>query len=55
MITLLDKKYHGFESGSDIDRDISEMWMYVSEAQIPAEWKGTVVVQVTYIPAEDEE
>jgi hypothetical protein len=44
-IIILDKKYGGFESWSDIDRDIQEMW---DESVVPPEGNGTIHVTVTY-------
>ena len=43
---LLEKSYEGFESWSDIDRDISEMW---DDSNIPAEGTGTVIIKIVYV------
>lgn len=48
---LFDKKYEGFESLSDLDRDISEAFdadFNPAAAGIPGEFQGTVRVQITY-------
>jgi hypothetical protein len=44
--TIFNKVYHGFESWSDIDRDVSEMW---DDADIPAEGQGKLTIKVTYV------
>lgn len=45
-IVLLDKIYCGFESVSDLERDVSEMWNDATD--VPAEFQGTIKVLITY-------
>jgi hypothetical protein len=50
-IVILNKEYCGFESCSDIERDISEMFDGVKG--IPAEFQGKVVLKVVYLGEEE--
>ena len=50
-ITLLDKEYKGFESWSDIGRDIEEMY---EGKDVPGEGQGKVVVKIIYVPANED-
>lgn len=46
-VTLLDKKYHSFESWSDIERDVSESF---DNKNLPGEGQGFIHVTMTYVP-----
>lgn len=46
---LLSKVYHGFEDASDIERDVSEM--FVGKG-ILGEFQGSITVTVTYVEAD---
>lgn len=54
MITLMDKQYHGFEDATDIERDLSEMFVSGKASSIPGEFQGTIRVVVTYEPSEED-
>lgn len=45
-------EYDGFESASDIERDMSEIWDEFDH--LPGEWEGTLRITVEYIPEEGE-
>jgi hypothetical protein len=52
-IEIFKKGYHGFEDIFDLNRDISEMWdveMNPLVKDIPAEFRGSVLVRVMYVP-----
>lgn len=50
MITILDKKYEGFESIYDLERDIQEA---IEEAPIRGEFQGRIKVLITYDENDD--
>jgi hypothetical protein len=50
-IKLLNKEYKGFESWSDIGRDVEEMY---EGKDVPAEGQGKIVVKIVYIPANED-
>ena len=43
-------KYNGFESLSDLDRDVSEALDCPEAKHIPMEFQGTIIVTMEYIP-----
>ncbi len=49
MKTLWEKNYHGFESISDLERDV-----YEALDDVSGEFQGTIKVVITYEPAETE-
>jgi hypothetical protein len=57
VIDIFEKNYEGFESLSDIERDISECFDERFNEQmkfIPAEFQGTLTVTITYETGEGE-
>jgi hypothetical protein len=54
---LFVKQYEGFESSSDMFRDIREAFdkrFNPEAAKLPGEFQGTMRVTITYIPSEDD-
>lgn len=47
-----EKKYGGFESIFDLERDISE-WLE-HDSNLPGEFTGTLKVKITYEPADED-
>ena len=54
-VTLLDKKYKGFDTWADIAQDVDEMWADVTEEDVPSESDGTISVKVEYSDEAEEE
>ncbi len=52
MKILLDKYYDGFESWSDIERDVSEMF---EDSGIPGESRGKIIVKIIYVEENEHE
>lgn len=50
MDLIFHKQYQGFESTIDIGRDMQEM---LEDADVPAEFTGTMTITVTYTEEED--
>lgn len=52
-LTLLNKKYHGFEAASDIDRDVSEIFEFPEDARfknVIGEFQGTIEILIKFHP-----
>ena len=51
---IFNKKYEGFDSISDIERDIYEMWPDIPDGIIESsEFEGTMEVTITYTKPEE--
>lgn len=47
---VFQKDYDGFESWTDVGRDIDEIWDNPAMKDIPPEWQGTIRITIEYIP-----
>lgn len=53
MVKIWEKEYSGFESLSDIDRDISEAFdekFNPSAKELPPEFEGNLIINMSYLP-----
>ena len=52
---LLEKDYHGFESFTDMIRDVEEVFDFPPGSKLDGEFEGTIRLKIEYLGDKDDE